>query len=336
MKVSKFQQWLWEYYLKGHPYSARAYGSLLYYVLDRSLKPERLPDHGESVAVASENPKTAALCYDRIIDFFDDVPEPLLVRIHTKEYLLLQWAQIAREDDVAANFPPGEGNSSADLEAFFKRYWGVSSDPGQHYLPPSEAMKFLARQCSESLWLEYGLPATPVYASTAQREAQYKEGNFEVLTTTLSDLEIVDEQSTPWDAIRQFREDKEAQRKYRRLIHWLSADMVGKSQAFIEDAIAIKLEDYNWALRKHGIKTVLGAISETLNPRSLLATGAAGLTAGLLSNQPGLGLLTQGFLLVGKASVSLATALLDHEDAKRGANNEVAWVYEAQKRLGKR
>jgi len=166
--------------------------------------------------------------------------------------------------------------------------------------------------------------ATPIYADSAQKDREYKAGEKEVIVATLSDLDIVDEDNTPWDAVLQFRGDPDARGKYRRFIHWLDKELVGKPQSFVEDEIAGRLQDYTDALRKHGIRTICGMIRAALDPRHWPACDFAAVAA-MLNDKPW---WTAG-LMIGKVCLSVATALLDHDDVKRGPNREIAYVYEA-------
>ena len=95
----------------------------------------------------------------------------------------------------------------------------------------------------------------------------------------------------------------------------------------------IRLGDYERALKKHGIKTVVGTIEETLDGKYLL--GASGIAGSLtLAGHPVLGMLAAGFLIGGKIGVKLMQTKLDFDDVERGPNSEISWVYEAKK-LGK-
>lgn len=99
---------------------------------------------------------------------------------------------------------------------------------------------------------------------------------------------------------------------------------------YIEDEISIKLEDYEQALKKHGIKTVIGTVEEALDGKYLL--GASGVAGSLtLAGQPLLGILAAGILIGGRVGVKLIQTKLDFDDVERGPNSEISWVYEAKK-----
>jgi hypothetical protein len=109
--------------------------------------------------------------------------------------------------------------------------------------------------------------------------------------------------------------------------------MINKSSAFIEDEIAMRLDDYRWALKKHGLKALIGSISGVFDSKFLMGstTVAAGLT--FITSQPIWGLLAQAGMLIGKTAIRLSTMLLDIEEAKKGKGYEISYVYEAKKKL---
>jgi len=193
--------------------------------------------------------------------------------------------------------------------------------------------KPLFRKITKSFYKKHKIPLVPIYNSVKERDIEYYEGDRKTIVIALSNIKIVDEDKLTWEQVLEFRRDKEVQKKYRRLLHWLERDMIGKSQAFVEDEIAEKLEDYENALNKYSIKTIIGTIEETLDGKYLLgATGIAGSLT--LAGHPTLSMLAAGLLLGGKIGLKLMQTKLDFDDVERGANSEISWVYEAKK-LGK-
>jgi hypothetical protein len=109
--------------------------------------------------------------------------------------------------------------------------------------------------------------------------------------------------------------------------------MVGRDAAFIGQEIGQRLEDYSWAIRKHGIKTVLGTLSALLDGKCLL--GAGGLVAGgALLGAPKTGGAAGLVVCLGKVAVEVGKGLIDVEDAKRGPGNEISYIYEVRKKFG--
>lgn len=169
----------------------------------------------------------------------------------------------------------------------------------------------------------------PIYDLSTDRKSGYREGKWQVAVATLSDLQVVDEQHLTWEQVIDFRKDEENRQKYKRFLHWLDKDMVGRSQAFIQDEISQKLEDYTLSLKKHGIKTVLGMIEEVLDGKHL--TGASAVVGGLtLAGYPIIGILAGVGLTIGKVGVKLGQTLLDIQDVECGHNSEISWVYEVK------
>ncbi|MCX5643754.1 MAG: hypothetical protein NTZ17_03575 [Phycisphaerae bacterium] len=143
--------------------------------------------------------------------------------------------------------------------------------------------------------------------------------------SALMDLQVVDEESLTWDQVVTFRADNEARKKYRRFLHWLDGTMLGKSQAFIEDEISQRLEDYEHALKKHGIRTVIGTIEEALDGKYILGAGGFALVG-----HPILAALVAGLLVAGKVTVKLLQTSLKYDDVERGVNSEISWVHEVK------
>jgi hypothetical protein len=117
-------------------------------------------------------------------------------------------------------------------------------------------------------------------------------------------------------------------------MHWLDKEMVGKPRSFIEDEVACRVHDYEWALKKHGIQTVLGNLSSVLEPKALAASAAA--VAGLsVAGHSLLGALAGVTLLAGRVAVNIARVALDYEDTRRTSHPEILFVFELRK-LAKR
>ena len=93
--------------------------------------------------------------------------------------------------------------------------------------------------------------------------------------------------------------------------------------------IAQKLEDYGGAIKKHGIRTRLEAISSFIS-LSAVAPPTAGLAATALKVDPTIGAVAGGVLTLVGAGAWIGKRLLDLEDLKRGDHREVAYIYRIQ------
>jgi hypothetical protein len=175
----------------------------------------------------------------------------------------------------------------------------------------------------------YNKPLVPIYENEKDRDKLYSQGDRETILMILSNLSIVDEDKLTWEQVIGFRDDKDTQRKYKRFYHWLNKEMVDQSQAFIEDELSIRLEDYECALKKHGIKTIIGTVEEALNGEFFL--GTCGVMGSLtLIDHPLLGFLAGSGLIIGKVGIKLVNTFMDYEDVESGHNSEISWVYKAK------
>jgi hypothetical protein len=153
------------------------------------------------------------------------------------------------------------------------------------------------------------------------------------LTAAISNIAMVDEKSLDWNQVIEFRKDADTRMKYRRLVRWIDNELKEKKPEEIEDLIALRLDDYQWALKKHGVKLSLGTLSCLLDPKFLGAVSATVAAAGFAGG--GLwAALAGASLTVGQAVVTFGTQLVDTLDERRKDNYEVAYVHQLQKRLG--
>jgi hypothetical protein len=308
-----------------------------------------LPSKGETVAIASKE-KTAAICYDRIlipnsVIIESGIPDSIRccgesrLEIHDlkvteaviNDHSLKTVGEKKLKDDLFSAFvifnvmsPNRFISNKNDIKFLIKE---LEHNPSPYY---SNYMRMAAKSFSG----KYGVPVSVVCASGKERSILYEEGNREVVASTLSNLGIVDERKLTWQQVLEFRKDKINLQKYKRLLHWLDKEMIGKSRAYIEDDIAQKLEDYESSLKKHGIKTVIGTIEEVLDGKYLFGVSSA-IGSISLAGHPGLGILAGTGLMIGKMAVKLGQTWLDFNDTERGANSEISWVYEAKKKLKK-
>jgi len=280
-----------------------------------------LPKPGESAAVSYRLPKTSALCYDRVFGFSgSDIPE---------------------------NIRFG-GKSEGEVGVFARRLFLECDSRGKRLHPSMVKLikeKFLFEGLShetnllvaenQSIAIAYakecGIPVVPVFHTEKEGATiLHKPGDASVLVTTLSNLSVVDEEKLVWEQVNQFREDKDARAKFRRLIHWLDAEMINKPQSFVSDEISKRLDEYEWALKKHGIKTLLGTITDALDGKFLAGACATGAFLTLLE-KPGLAALAGTGLVLTKAVVTISERLIELENIRRGPNSEVAFIQEVRK-----
>jgi hypothetical protein len=292
------------------------------------------PEPDQSVALTRDLPKVSALLYDRVWNH-------------------IRWPEVEGEQllpkDVGTNF----GDADAGL-----RDWAMvgqlatSSDGG--FTPPApgplrEAMLVDAPDADSKTRAQARLlrplvarinrlsrrenepGIVPVYSSLAARDREYKAGEYGVLATTLTGLQVVDEDQLTWEQVLEFRKDPDNREKYIRLRHWFDASMVGKPPAFIDDAVRIKVKDYESAIKKHGLRTVLGGIDDFLDSKVLMAAIATSGAATVLPALLEAGSIVSGLLLAAGLAVKIGKRKIDAEDIKAGPNCEIAFVHEVKK-----
>ena len=174
-----------------------------------------------------------------------------------------------------------------------------------------------------------GARVSPLYDSVAKRDTEYNPGDQAAIVAIAEGLLVADEDRLAWEQVLEFRRDASAHSAYRMFVHWLDAEMVGKPATFVADEIAARLERYDWALRKHGIATVTGALERTIQPGLLAGASAVGASLQFITTQPVWSLLAAGSFVIGGACLSLAKVFLARKDVEL-AHRDIAYVQHAR------
>lgn len=272
-----------------------------------------LPGEAETVAVAAAAPKAAALCFDRVwtLPMIEDgPPEPIRAYGATDVEIWLQVLVTGAREQMWDWSDVPQLARDANVEVWFE-----------------SAELSVERFIAETLQRSCSIAAVPVFDSATACRAQYAPGSSDVVVAILDALEVVDEDKLSWPQVLEFRRDKEARSKYRRFIHWLDAEMVGRDTTYIADDIANRLDGYRWALRKHGITTLISCLSSLLDPRFAMAVSSASLAMALSVDKLS-ALATAVTAAIGQVTVTLAKGAIDLNDARRGAGSEIAFIHE--------
>jgi len=301
--------------------------------LTHLLEQPLAPSDSESVAVATAKPKTAALVYDRVWGLAGEVPDPIRFGGLSEMEVILAANRVIRwrEDGRPKGIPKAVNGFYNALDRYFNI---ADSQLNSHTHLHLRCAEPLVREYSSNISERFGCAVVPVYATKEAARLQFQRGDYGVIYTVISNLEIVDEDALQWEQVVEFRNDKEARNKYRRFIHWLEAEMVGKDARFISQEIHERLEDYSWAIRKHRLKTVYGALSSLLDEKNLLAAGGL-IAGGIYSGLPEAGWTVGITTWVSKVLVEIGKELINLKDAKRGPGQEVAYIYDLHGKLGK-
>lgn len=296
-------------------------------VLSTASFEDLIPSKNETAAL-SVKPKTAALCYDRVWAPTNDlVPDSIRCYAGTPFERMREGGRLPAVYGVLKR-----RQESMMRPVSTDSFWTIANDFLTNLMKSDQdrwgILPYYLRVIAEQFSRETGSPIVPTYETIQDRDRVYEEGDRLAICLSLSDLEIVDEEKLTWEQVMDFRDDKEARKKYQRFLHWLDKEMIGSSQSFVEDDVSQRLEDYKRALKKHEIKTVAGSVEEALDGKDW--AGPSGRAAVIMERgHPILTLLGAG-LRVGRVVVKLVQTYLTFDDVERGFNSELSWVYEVK------
>lgn len=302
----------------------------------------------ETIAVTFTKQKTALLCYDRVWDPSGYIPDDLRFSGVGKAEIILYWLGIlsfhrpsyANVDDdgyIMAQKIPSLSVIAQQANPDELRRYLVGMFIEDHQKSPL-MFGWMRRFCYE-LSADYSLRSVPVYDSSAHWQKEFLPEQVSVaseprnvLLTTLCDLAVVDEEGLSWDQIREFRADKLNRERYLSCLHWFSTDLLGKSQEFIQNEIAVRLENYKHALRKHGLETVKGTLEWVISGSTLAKASSAIGASVFLSQTPLWGLLAGSGYVVGECVVKLLENKIKLEDIEY-EHRDIAYIHSLQNRL---
>jgi hypothetical protein len=96
------------------------------------------------------------------------------------------------------------------------------------------------------------------------------------------------------------------------------------------DFVSKKLDDYEWAIRKHGLQTITGMVADILDSSTLAAMAAGGGLLAFISGPVG-AVLGTGTIAIGRAALALAERRIILGDLRRGENAPVAAIHEMRR-----
>lgn len=272
----------------------------------------------ESLAIcANDRFKRAALLFDRF--YF----RPNWFKYHpsiTKEMtFFFPEVETAYKDELAY------------WVAQIREYTDQEKDP-----PEEVVLRFGSSGQSLSLGLttlahhNKGIPVTPFYSSQDEFGRDYPSGSVVVYQAILNSIPTVVEHNLSWQQVTEFRTDHQSAGNYRALRRWLVDLGNIKSVAEVEDVIGKRIDDYTWAIRKHGMETAVGSLSVLL--ATPVATQiAGGASAAALIGGPVWSVLSAVGIMVAHVAVHVAKRSIDLKAITREQYAEVAIIAELNK-----
>ncbi|MHC4519155.1 MAG: hypothetical protein ACYTAS_11230 [Planctomycetota bacterium] len=126
--------------------------------------------------------------------------------------------------------------------------------------------------------------SVPLFHSVSEFEGSLSQGEEEAIEIKLVRAPLIDTSGVEWDQVIDIRRDGDFTRKLRRFRLFINDNYQGKEPSYIRDSLLQKMEDYEDACRKHGLKLTVSTLSKVLNSRSLLGSLGLSATAILLGN----------------------------------------------------
>lgn len=203
----------------------------------------------ETCAITVDQPKAAALCFDKVY-----TSNSLDVPMHLRP-VYARFGNAAVVGGTAArkfDFRPNSASLHQDLQ---------------------RGAVELCRGLTQE-----GLRPVRYYDELEFADAAYQEGDSAFIGIALRNIDVASEEALDWGSVLQFREDPEAIADYRRMRHWFDAKLVSKPLTFVEDEISIRMEKYLDALSKHGVSVRRGEIMSCVAKAGAAAAGVAALS----------------------------------------------------------
>jgi len=167
---------------------------------------------------------------------------------------------------------------------------------------------------------------TPLFSKSADFDNSYVKGDAAVYHAIVENVPLVDDEDLSWEQVLEFRSDEEAKRKYRDFRVWLSFLPESLSISQATDIVGQKLDDYNEAIKKHGLRTRIGAYKSIIDWREQFPVIAAAIAGGL-SGGTVWAAIAAGSVVLGKALVYVEEQKLALQDVQKN-HREVALIQE--------
>jgi len=148
---------------------------------------------------------------------------------------------------------------------------------------------------------------------------------------TLANLNLIDTEKISLEKILEFRKDSEAQAKLRRLRLFAYENYTGKSHAYIEDDILLRIDEYDHEVKKWSFETKEAAITTLFNSKVIWGA-ASGSFIAALAGSPVTSLSTAAigtFVELGRITLAISKKRFHARSALR--SNPVSYIKSANK-----
>src|SRR5262249_27532785 len=293
--------------------------SFFCWTLMPATRPDYLPAADESCVVS--NPamwKRDALLFDRIFVSRDTPPDPEIIPDN------IDFGSVDTDREVAER----KGKTRYFFTMGFANGWTPESFE-------DETEPVLTEEGRIAVLEYYGRMGTiviPAYRQHSTFVRDFPNGKRIAYEAVLLNLPLVDPSSTTWEQVLDFRNDARARGTYRDLRLWLESGLQASSVQSAGDVINQKVSDYEWALKKHGFQTKLGAFTSVLDLKTSLATSTAA-AVGFSIGGPIWAAIASGTLFAGQVLANVLEKRIEVGDIYRSSHREIAMIYDANKKF---
>lgn len=291
-------------------------------------------------AITFDNLKGAALYFDRIIPLafrslrgdrdgiFVDVPEPVPLDVAAKlifgdtapKHLVVSYLDNYWQPFMQSLAPLVQPRRSTDPEAY--------SDLKYLYLTDAKfadgtSIRGQFRRLAENIGIDKYSVVLPVLDPFDSFSESYA-------CLALTQVPLIDTSAASWEQIWELRSDVDAISRLRRLRLFFFENYIGKPRDYIEDDLLRRLDDYEFARRKHGFDAVTAAFRILLDAKTLQAAAVASLTAALFGG-PIASVSAGATVELGKLLLEVSTRRAEIKNLS--ASHDLAYLIEARKVL---
>jgi hypothetical protein len=316
----------------------------------------------DRIAVSLADTKQAALYFDYVVPIFlvldvaVEVGTENLVGLEERNYHASKLFRETR-DKILRFVPP----SLLEFDNFDR--WGEINgvfygelDDLRSYLPDLNALPISAlsnyvsvepearrrmHQLNKKLkkFLRHLRIVDPVFAGGRTLFAEQTEPTADKTYDAfvkISGLQLIDTDSVTFDEIDEFRKDKEAIRKLRRLRLFAATNYDGKSVNYIEDDLLQRIDDYKAEVRRWSFKTKTAAAAMLFQSK-LLAGGIGCSLVGALLDKPLISVASAAIGTIAEfGNVAVEVARMNFVASEALGDNPVSYIIDARKTLGTR
>ncbi len=284
------------------------------------------------VAISTGDHKRVAVYFDKLIPTHSraDVPNSLIEPIRFSDYKLselffstsaepLESDHLETIRDAAIRNVWREAPMSVRYSAeYLKHCFEPTVKASQDMWSNCKRVATIVQQYAQ---VDEGHFLVPAFDDITREHDFSKPGNDEIVSVTLSNLDLIDTNRLEWEQILELKKDDESNKKLRNLLLFFFQNYRDCPVSFIRDDLNRQIEEYHQACSKHGFQFVTSSLSTVLSSKSLLATIALGIFA-LLSGLPIQAIapigLTELALEIGKIAINYAERkreLIDYKEA---------------------